>query len=335
MATDATGTPTSLGIPKYNTSSDPPSGKGFNAAMDAIDALLLARISAPSGIATGETSVWNGTTFVRSSVTKLSTASLSGYPWSNADINAAAAIARSKLDFGSGLVNADIAAAAAIARSKLDFGSGLVNADIAAAAAIGISKLAGYPSDVTKVLKGDGTWAVLSTTIPVGTTLPGSPADGDKAILVDSTTAPTYTWLFQYVSGISDANKWVFLGGSPLQAQSTSNFDNATTSFVDVTGSSLTLPRAGVYDIHAGGAAKKEFSTDVGGCQVAIDHNGSTIIVQEFYTQATFDYAGFSLDQRITASAASQVTKLRTKSGTTNTFRIDDWSIRAIPVRVA
>ena len=59
----------------------------------------------------------------------------------NADIAAAAAIARSKLNFDSGLVNADIAAAAAVARSKLDFGTGLVNTDIATAAAIARSKL--------------------------------------------------------------------------------------------------------------------------------------------------------------------------------------------------
>lgn len=63
----------------------------------------------------------------------------------NANISASAAIARSKLDFGSGLVNTDIAAGAAIARSKLDFGSGLVNADIAAGAAIALSKLATDP----------------------------------------------------------------------------------------------------------------------------------------------------------------------------------------------
>lgn len=43
MAQDATGTPTSQGIPKYNTAADSPSGKGFNAAMDAIDALIVAK----------------------------------------------------------------------------------------------------------------------------------------------------------------------------------------------------------------------------------------------------------------------------------------------------
>ena len=42
MATDATGTPTALGIPKFNTSVDSPSGLGSNAQMDAIDALIQA-----------------------------------------------------------------------------------------------------------------------------------------------------------------------------------------------------------------------------------------------------------------------------------------------------
>lgn len=46
MPTDATGTPTSLGIRKYNTSVDAPSGLGFNGAMDDIDALLVARTKA-------------------------------------------------------------------------------------------------------------------------------------------------------------------------------------------------------------------------------------------------------------------------------------------------
>ena len=42
MATDATGTPTALGIPKFNTSVDAPSGLGSNAQMDSIDGLLQA-----------------------------------------------------------------------------------------------------------------------------------------------------------------------------------------------------------------------------------------------------------------------------------------------------
>jgi hypothetical protein len=59
----------------------------------------------------------------------------------NADVNAAAAIARSKLDFGTGLVNSDIAAAAAIAYAKLALTNTLMNADINSAAAIAWSKI--------------------------------------------------------------------------------------------------------------------------------------------------------------------------------------------------
>jgi len=43
----------------------------------------------------------------------------------DADVNAAAAIKRSKLDFGTGLDNTDIKAGAAIAESKVDFGDGI------------------------------------------------------------------------------------------------------------------------------------------------------------------------------------------------------------------
>jgi hypothetical protein len=81
MATDATGAPTSLGIPKFNTSADAPSGLGGNAQMDSIDALLVARVVKPSGIVSGEVPVWNGTSWVRSSVTNVGAASLgSGTP---------------------------------------------------------------------------------------------------------------------------------------------------------------------------------------------------------------------------------------------------------------
>lgn len=52
MAIDATGTPTSQGIPKFNTAVDAPSGKGGNAQMDAIDALVVAQTSQISTLTT-------------------------------------------------------------------------------------------------------------------------------------------------------------------------------------------------------------------------------------------------------------------------------------------
>lgn len=78
MATDATGTPTTnYSIPTYNTAVDNPSGDGFNAAMVAIDTALddvaTAAVAAPSGIASGEGMIWNGSAWARSSVTRLAT----------------------------------------------------------------------------------------------------------------------------------------------------------------------------------------------------------------------------------------------------------------------
>lgn len=68
MAQDATGTPTSQGIPKYNTAADSPSGKGFNAAMDAIDALIVAR-GLPGTPDTNEPLYWNGSAWVTNKLT--------------------------------------------------------------------------------------------------------------------------------------------------------------------------------------------------------------------------------------------------------------------------
>lgn len=60
----------------------------------------------------------------------------------NADINASAAIAYSKLNLTGSILNTDIYSSAAIAYSKLNLAGGIVNADVNSAAAIAYSKLA-------------------------------------------------------------------------------------------------------------------------------------------------------------------------------------------------
>ena len=84
------------------------------------------------------------------------------------------------------------------------------------------------------------------------TTLPNSPSNGQQAILVDSTSAPTYSWLFQYQSS---ASKWIFLGGAPLRnsADATANSAAASGVYSGALGMSVTIPRAGTYDVRFGG----------------------------------------------------------------------------------
>jgi len=134
---------------------------------------------------------------------------------------------------------------------------GIDNANIDASAAIAISKLASYPADASKILYGDGSWAVPTATDTVGysTTFPGSPTDGQEHIFVDSITVPTYQWRFRYNSGSASAYKWEFVGGSSYYGETDAAASSAAGSgswSASVT-PSMALPRAGDYEIEWGG----------------------------------------------------------------------------------
>ena len=102
----------------------------------------------------------------------------------------------------------------------------------------------------------DTAWSTITVpTVPIGTTLPASPSNNDEAILVDSLTAPTYSWRFRYVSGITGANKWIFIGGAPWVSVVGSG-TIASASYTDFPSSnpSMVAPRAGLYLIRIGGS---------------------------------------------------------------------------------
>jgi hypothetical protein len=99
------------------------------------------------------------------------------------------------------IVLANFNAIAAVLNGNID------NGNINAAAAIAASKLAGYPSDGTKALLGDGTWGAAGLTVV--TALPGSPTNGQQVALTDSLTIPTYMWPLRYNSTLT---KWLPFG---------------------------------------------------------------------------------------------------------------------------
>lgn len=78
-------------------------------------------------------------------------------------------------------------------------------------------------------------------------TLPGAPVDKQQALLVDSVTVPTWAWLFQYESGITDAYKWICIGGSAAVSEDDASFglNNAGANKCGIV-----VPRAGIYDQH-------------------------------------------------------------------------------------
>jgi hypothetical protein len=85
--------------------------------------------------------------------------------------------------------------------------------------------------------------------IPLSTTLPGSPVDGQEVILTDSLTVPTYSWHMRYTAAVVAAQKWLFIGGSPVFGSviaSTSMAGGWAGYFP-----TLTAPFAGVYRVAA------------------------------------------------------------------------------------
>lgn len=124
----------------------------------------------------------------------------------NAYVDAAAAIARSKLDFGSGLVNADIAAAAAIVYSKLALSNSIVAGDLTAGSTmkkiqtatpsggqISFSSIPTGYSSLKLVLTGRSTQAATTTAYTMRLGTGGSVDSGanyDVQINVDSAASP-------------------------------------------------------------------------------------------------------------------------------------------------
>lgn len=84
----------------------------------------------------------------------------------------------------------------------------------------------------------------------IGTSLPASPVNDQEFTLVDSLTAPTYSWKFKYVAGIGDAYKWMFVGGSNLKTEVGGTLAVAgATPYISIGPVILTVPRSGIYDI--------------------------------------------------------------------------------------
>jgi hypothetical protein len=187
----------------------------------------------------------------------------------------------------------------------------------------------------TGVLKTDGALAVAGD---YATTLPASPVDGQIATLVDSLTAPTYIWRFRYVAGIADAYKWVFIGGGPLLASGAAVDSSASTSYVFVSGPTLTFPRAGIYDVefgasfyHSGGGANAQVGLSYNNAAVA-DADSAGARLDSLATSAPLAMTAWRKSNWTVASATTARMLMKTNSATLSAFARQ---IRAVPVRVA
>jgi hypothetical protein len=189
-----------------------------------------------------------------------------------------------------------------------------VNADIAAAAAIAASKLAGYPSNTTTFLRGDGTWAAPPAgggTWTLSTTAPSSPATGDHWIYPYDVTNGIY-WEFIY-DAAQATYKWVWVGGTPFIYEGDANVAfSSLTQFGSTgygwVGAALTTPRAGDWLVEAvasimnsGGTGQAHNVAVAGGA--AIDASS----LQSLQVPPSSSVVEFTVKGRITNLAASSV----------------------------
>jgi hypothetical protein len=175
-------------------------------------------------------------------------------------------------------------------------------------------RASGTPSSST-FLRGDGSWAAVSTTISVGTSLPGSPTNGQQYIYTDSTTAPTYQWLLQYDSSISGSYKWRFIGGFALMAFVDTEQSTTSTSYTDLTttGPTVTSPLAGTYLVRQGCYAYRStgstninayMSYNVGGTG-AVDADAARMVA---HTGSNTSHATGTMERQKTVAASTAFT---------------------------
>jgi len=172
--------------------------------------------------------------------------------------------------------------------------------------------------------------------VTIGTTLPASPVDGQEAILVDSLTAPTYAWRFRYSASITDAYKWVFIGGSEptlyAGVGAWAAIGTASTWMVLSPSLSFPVPRTGHYDAITGAQA----SIGGGGyTQIAVGYaSGPQGVQHAFSATSTPGYFSSTVGSRVFDVPAGGDVRAWYWADNTGGMFANRW-LRVSPVRVA
>jgi hypothetical protein len=152
-------------------------------------------------------------------------------------------------------------------------------------------------------------------------------------------TANGVVWRFKYNSGSASAFKWEFVGGAAMVVEVQTSETTTSASYVDLAtvGPSVTVPRAGDYEVEFGAS----MSDTTGGVAVytAVKRGAAATSDNDIVTvisTGAIVAPGFSVSRKmpVLGLAASDVLKLQHKvGGGTGTF-IRRW-IAVRPIRVS
>lgn len=206
----------------------------------------------------------------------------------NADINSSAAIAYSKLNLATSILNADINGSAAIAYSKLNLSGSILNADINSSAAIAYSKLnltgAVLNADLAGSIANSKLATMAANTVKANVT--GGAAVPTDVSLVSAATVSTVP--IRDANGNIQLNNLIENGQSIASAAGTTTLVVGSPYFTQITGSTtqtVVLPAANTLTLYQSFCVGNRSSGNV-----TVNANGGGLLQLMLggSTQATF-----------------------------------------------
>ena len=176
-----------------------------------------------------------------------------------------------------------------------------------------------------------------STAIPLVSSLPASPVDGQEIYyLADATNG--VIWHLRYRASSASIYKWEYIGGSALHAQSSGGSSTSSGTFSD--GSdvcALTVPLAGQYDVEDFGCQAIFAANANTGCGLGLKVGAAAAFDVAFgrsFTSSNWPASMTSPNERITAAAGDSI-RLQVKvDGAGGSVDFQDRRFRVRPVRV-
>jgi len=193
-----------------------------------------------------------------------------------------------------------------------------------------------YNSDVrwerSNTGSGWSTW-VQRDPVPIGTSLPANPFDGQEFVLVDSLTNAAWAWKFRYNAGHTGTSyKWEFVGGAPYSGYTTANEPTSGGVYWKTNPSPGPL-RAGIYTCTYWLTANQ-----AGNASAYLDvylGNGGSMFTPNFHRQQT----GFNIDvgwfQPLPITVGANLPIQFYTAPTTWDYNITDRALTVIPRRVS
>lgn len=178
--------------------------------------------------------------------------------------------------------------------------------------------------------------AYAAAAVRIGTAFPASPATGDRWVLVDSLSAPTWRWQFVYNGSSSSSYKWECIGGPPFVAvvQTDESTTSGTLANLTTAGPELaSTPYAGDWQISWGASQTNDSTTWCAPCNGAGTSNiAASGAMAVTLTPTATSWAGAEAHDNIVSLAAAANIRIKYVAGAGTSHFVNRW-MSLLPLR--